>query len=354
MAFYRIYQPRKFADASKIVVVHAKAIIDEYDAAGFDLTLRQLYYQFVARDVFPEDRWWRRIEETNKWVRAAPNSPGATKNADPNYKWLGSIINDARMAGLLDWNRIEDRTRELEEKPEWDSPEQLIEVAAREFHIDLWEGQEWRPEVWIEKDALVGVIDGVCKDNDVDYFACRGYVSQSEMWRAGRRIGKYLANGQKVVILHLGDHDPSGIDMTRDIEERILRFLLVDRWNDVVEGDSDEDWQENSSFVLDHFKVERIALNMDQIEAFNPPPNPAKLSDARGSRYVEEYGFDSWELDALDPQTMAEIIERGIEEHRDEEQYEEQRADMERQRLALTAAATRWDEVTSMLEADSE
>lgn len=202
----KCYIPKNFSSNSLGVIAQANTIIDAYEAQGFDLTLRQLYYQFVSRGLIP--------------------------NKDTEYKKLGSIINDARLAGLIDWTRISDRTRNVRSLSHWANPAGVIESALASYHLDYWRGQSYRPEVWIEKDALVGVIEGVCQEFDVPYFSCRGYTSQSEMWSAGQRLLRTRRNGQKPLILHLGDHDPSGIDMSRDIFDRLDLFtgdVPVDR-----------------------------------------------------------------------------------------------------------------------------
>ena len=180
------YQKKSFRADSLEVIEQANAIIEVYAAQGFDLTLRQLFYQFVSRGLIP--------------------------NKDSEYKRLGSIVNDARLAGLIDWEHITDRTRNLRGNAHWEQPQDIMRSAAYSFAINKWADQDYRPEVWIEKDALVGVIEGVCKTLDIDFFSCRGYTSQSEMWSAGRRLERYYLEGQTPVVIHLGDHDPSGIE----------------------------------------------------------------------------------------------------------------------------------------------
>lgn len=151
------YQQKSFRADSLEVIEQANAIIEIYAAQGFDLTLRQLFYQFVSRGLIP--------------------------NKDSEYKRLGSIINDARLAGLIDWEHITDRTRNLRGNAHWEQPQDIMRSAAYSFAIDKWADQDYRPEVWIEKDALVGVIEGVCKTLDIDFFSCRGYTSQSSTLR---------------------------------------------------------------------------------------------------------------------------------------------------------------------------
>ena len=309
----RRYETKKMGAGRAALIHQANAIVDEYALQGLTLTLRQLYYQFVAR--------------------------GLISNENRSYKRLGAAITDARMSGLMSWTAIEDRTRFLRGANHWESPADILRAAAGQFRFDRWEDQDVRVEVWIEKDALVGVIEDVCLDEDVGYFSCRGYVSASEMWSAGRRFGRYLAAGQRVHILHLGDHDPSGIDMTHDIQGRLSLFCAVDFWHD--------EHERTGGMVTSHPPVptvERIALTMRQVEEFNPPPNPAKLSDSRARDYVQEHGPSSWELDALDPTTLRGLIRDRIEELRDPARWEESGHRQERAREELDAAAEEFAE----------
>jgi len=267
------YIDKRFSAASLAIILQANKIIEEYQAEGFDLTLRQLYYQFVSRDLI--------------------------ENKQSEYNKLGVVINNARLAGFIDWNSIVDRTRNLKSNSHWDSPKEIIETCAGQFQIDKWENQEYRIEVWIEKDALIGVIENVCRQNDVGFFSCRGYTSQSEMWGASQRLLKHAENGQEIVIIHLGDHDSSGIDMTRDIDDRLNLFT-------------------DQHIVT----VNRIALNMDQVEKYDPPPNPAKITDPRAKKYIQKFGQSSWELDALEPRLLEKLIQKTINQYKDDALWE--------------------------------
>jgi hypothetical protein len=290
-------------DAALDVIEQADRICADYRGQGYDLTLRQLYYQFVAR--------------------------GLISNDQRSYKRLGDIVNKARLAGYLDWNYIVDRTRNLQSVSHWETPADIIDSAARSFRIDKWDDQPTRVEVWVEKEALAGVIGQVAARHDCAWFSCRGYVSQSELWRAAMRLREYNKRDQEVVVLHLGDHDPSGIDMTRDIEDRLALFgAEVD--------------------------VRRIALNMDQVERYNPPPNPAKLTDSRAGGYIHHYGRQSWELDALDPAKLDALIEAHVLEVQDAEQFAAAEEVEAGHRDMLDAAADRWDEVVDMLKEDDD
>jgi len=297
------YIEKNFQRTTLALIRKASEIAEEYAAQGYDLTLRQLYYQFVARDILP--------------------------NSDKSYDRLGVAVSDARLAGLLDWDRIVDRTRSVAGgSTDWVSPSNIIEVSADQYQRDLWEAsdQTFRPEVWVEKEALAGVIARAANGFQAPYFSCRGYVSQSAMWRAGQRFQEQLARGYTPVVIHLGDHDPSGLDMTRDIRERLQMF------------------------VGEPIEVQRIALNMDQIEEFQPPPNPAKLSDARAQGYVAEYGYESWELDALEPSVLERLIKEAVEPLVDQTAWDAADANDQVERDRMHEIADRWDAISARWE----
>jgi len=288
------YILKRFSASSVSIIEQANKIIEEYSDQGFDLTLRQLYYQFVSRDLIA--------------------------NKQSEYKRIGSIINDARLAGMIDWDSIEDRTRNLQKLSHWESPSDILETCVHQFRFDKWKDQDYRIEVWIEKDALSGVIEGVCEEHDIPYFSCRGYTSQSEMWRAGRRLRLYHdSNKQIPIIIHLGDHDPSGIDMTRDIRDRV------------------------GMFTNEKVGVERIALNRDQIDEYNPPPNPAKITDSRCQAYILEYGEGSWELDALEPKVMVDLIDSTIKRYKDDDRWNEMVIKEDEEKAKLQKIADNWE-----------
>lgn len=314
---YTKWEPKpEVAQLIKVV----DGILQEYAEAGYDLTLRQCYYQMIARDLFPES--W--IDRTYNFKNGlAPD----TKNTVKNYKRLGDIVSKAREAGLLDWDHIVDRGREFQTRPHWSNPSHFLTSVAPQFGIDRWEDQPHRVEVWVEKDALSGIIERACSPLDVPYFACKGYTSASAIWEAGHRriLRRYATSGQSTVIIHLGDHDPSGIDMSRDIEARLRLF------SSPLKGES-----------RPTVRVNRIALNMDQVEEFNPPPNPAKETDPRAKKYVEEYGQISWELDALDPVTLVELIQNAIREYMDEEAYDDKVTTEASWRNELVSMAKKW------------
>ena len=307
------YVPKRFQAGSAKLIEQANAIIGEYESQGYTLTLRQCFYQFVSR--------------------------GLLENTTKAYKTLGSLLNDARLAGEIDWNAMEDRTRNLRTVSTWSSPAEIISACASQFRSDFWGDQECHVDCWVEKDALIGVLEVACKPMQIPYFSCRGYTSVSELWSAARRYVDLISqHDKKVVVLHLGDHDPSGCDMSRDIEERIRLFLRKDLGDDGL-----------SHLAEENFEVRRIALNMDQIEKYDPPPNPAKATDARFGGYRAKYGNESWELDALAPDVLTRLIQDIAGEYIDNDRWEaaEQRQVVGRETLGKVSR--HWEKVEKFL-----
>ncbi len=249
---------------------------------GYRLTVRQLYYQLVAR--------------------------GIIENTERSYKKTTVLVNDAKLAGMLDWDAIEDRTREFITRPHWASGSELLESAGNQFHMDMWRGQEERVFVIVEKEALVGVLQSTCHEFDVPLLAARGYPSGTVLREFCQTdIRRAFQAQQHPVVIHLGDHDPSGIDMTRDLEERINLF--------------------NTHYRAD-MELRRIALTWEQIQEQSPPPNPAKTTDSRFSSYAALYGHESWELDALSPKFLNALVTDEIQKSVNQELWDERREEI--------------------------
>jgi hypothetical protein len=265
---------RKFTPQSLMLLKKIDAVLEDYEAQGYDLSLRQLYYQLVSANIIP--------------------------NSERSYKNIGSLVNDARMAGLIDWDLIKDRGREMISNSHWDKPADILISCVHSFQTDKWMDQENYVEVMVEKQALEGVLEPVCKKLDIPFTANKGYSSASAMYEASKRFLERKEQDKNLFVIYLGDHDPSGIDMTRDVNERLNLFI-----------------QET-----DHLEVKRIALNMDQIERLRPPENPAKLTDSRATQYIRRFGKSSWELDAIEPKQLARLVEKAVLDLRDDALWE--------------------------------
>lgn len=298
-------------------------IIEEYKKEGYILTLRQLYYQLVSRDIIP--------------------------NKQSEYAKLSTLLTKGRMAGVVDWSAIEDRNRKPYIPSSWDSPESIVESAIHSYRRDRQEGQNVYIELWVEKDALSGVLKRITEKYHINLIVNKGYSSTSAMYDAYERVKDKLLEKKKVVILYLGDHDASGLDMIRDIRDRTREFVgnsedvkdkyynldenkqsevyeeLSEKYNDnfeypnLFEKEEDEEYFEPSkAYALDLFEnnveVRPIGLTMEQIKKFNPPPNPAKITDPRAKWYIQKFGRVSWEVDALNPATLHKLVRENVEE----------------------------------------
>jgi len=277
-----------------MLLVNITDILEDLGQQGYVLTLRQLYYQLVSKAIIPND------------VR--------------EYHNLGRVVSKGRLAGLIDWRMIEDRVRVPKSNSHWIDGAQILQSAARGFYMDRWKDQKMHVEVWCEKDAVSNIIVPVCEEWDVLFMANRGYSSQSAMYDAYNRYYDAECSDKLGVLIYLGDHDPSGMDMARDIEDRLL------------------------TFGLQNTVVYRVALNMSQIQQYQPPKNPAKLTDSRSANYIMQYGNSSWELDALSPAVLSKIVEDAVLQRVDKSLF----AKVEREEAKVKARITEIAEAFSI------
>lgn len=310
------YQNLIFRDVARRMVDNANRIIEDYQAQGYTLTLRQLYYQFVALNLFETKYAWT----GTRWVKDA----NGTDNATPNYDTLGNAVSNGRRAGLIDWEAIVDRTRYVRKPSTWDAPEDIVATCAKQFKVNMWENQEFYIEVWFEKDALLAVFERASEPLRLPHFSCRGYVSDSECWGAAQRLLEQQNNGKKIIILHFGDHDPSGIDMTRDITERLELFGA-------------------------EFKLKRMALNMNQVRQYKPPSNPAKQTDSRFEDYRKKFGSLSWELDALKPDVLVKMVTQEVNTFVDDDKWDADEGCEREHRGTLKKIVDKWGKVETFV-----
>lgn len=285
------FQNINFKPETLETIVRANAIIAEYTNAGYRMTLRQLYYQFVSRDFI--------------------------QNTERSYKKLAKTISDARLVGLVDWNAIEDRGRVVDMPFHWANPQQMLDRCkslAEEYTLDKWRNQPSYVELWVEKQALAGVLEPLAQEFHVPLMVNKGYSSQSAMYEASLRFRRQQGTKNALKLFYLGDHDPSGEDMVRDITDRLAMFRVRE------------------------LSVQKLALTMEQIQEHEPPPNPAKMSDPRADAYVAAHGDESWEVDALPPNVLGDIIRAAFEEVTDTDLLTELNEQEETERDALVSA----------------
>lgn len=294
-----VFIPKIFNDEHERIIEHANYLLADMQEGGFAVTLRSLYYMFVG-----EERWF--------------------SNTLQSYKRFGSIISDARRAGRIDWDLLEDRVREVKKLSHWSSPYDIMDSVCDQYRENLWRGQETRVHLRVEKDTINGIIQPVCERWRVPYVACRGNTSDSEAYAAGKLFQQQINAGLYPVVLYVGDHDPSGMDMTRDNIERLAMF------------------------AGEEIEVRRIALNYDQVAEHRLPGNPAKITDSRARGYIARFGDESWEVEALRPRLLEAVIETEIKALIDHDLWNENKAAEEHNQAILVAIRDRWDEVEEM------
>jgi hypothetical protein len=285
----------KYQKKSLFLIERVNNILEEYKKQGIKVTLRQVYYQLVARDII--------------------------QNKDSEYRKLSSLLTNARYSGIIDWNAIEDRTRIPNIPNTFENIEHLLRVASENYQLNKWEKQDYYIELWTEKDAISSVIYPITQQYQVTLVVNRGYSSASSMYVSSQRFfqNRIKANEfsglKRSILLYLGDFDPSGLDMDRDIKTRFEEFGV-------------------------EVEVLRIGLTQEQISKYKLPRNPAKISDVRAKEFISKYGVNSYEVDALRPEVLQELIQSSILNYLKVEEFElvrkQEQQDLKKlQRIAL-------------------
>lgn len=318
------FREPKLSKKNLVRVEQIKTIILDYTEQGYKLTLRQLYYQLVSRDLIP--------------------------NQQSEYAKLSNILKEMRMGGLLDWNSIEDRLRVPSSALFFENIKQAAHTILHHFKLDRLEGQKNYIEVWVEKDALSNVMKRAVEPYQIPVLVNRGYSSVSAMYDAYNRFSEQIKKGKKITILYTGDHDPSGMDMVRDIKDRILEMLynvdLCDWWCEAYQDIQsfkfmDEEYQyelmqEFGDWLLMKFEIVNIALTDEQIDKYQPPPNPTKLQDPRAETYIAKYGMTCWEVDALDISVLYDIVLENIKRRLDLDLFNQRLEEEKEQKRIFT------------------
>lgn len=212
--------------------------------ANHPMTVRQVYYQLVSRQVIENDR--------------------------SQYQAVSNLLVDARRDGTIPWEWVEDRLRRPRAVPMWHGLEEFAETVRRAYHRNVWETQPDYLEVWLEKDALASIFEDALRHYGVTLCVGRGYDSWDSIHNAAQRY----QCAESVTVLYFGDFDPSGEDMVRSLRDRLAEL-----------GSKPE--------------LIKCALTLDDVERYNLPPDFAKASDTRRAAFVAKYGDMAVELDAL-------------------------------------------------------
>lgn len=268
----------------KWITEHAQDVLTQYTGG---ITLRQLYYRLV--------------------------SIGMTNDIQ-HYKRVVNAMTDARWDGIVDMESFIDRERsmfgetaanEKDVDSEIEHGKENIKAWMEFYHLERWSNQDNYVEVWIEKKALQGVFEGPCSRRSVGLAPCKGYPSITFLHDASKRFEIAQRNGKEIHILYFGDHDASGDDIPRSLEENLGRMGAI-------------------------LHVQRIALTEEQIRDMSLPGVPPKQSDSRTRNWD---GTSAVELDAVEPNTLEKMCLDAIDSLFDSDKYEELKA---RERLERT------------------
>ena len=239
--------------SSLILIEQVQKIISSYD---FALTLRQIYYQLVAKQIIPNEQRY--------------------------YKKLSRICVMGRNEGILSEEGFADRLREVDKLSSWADLNQFMETVKRSYHKDKWQNQDKYIEIWTEKDALRSVLTEITYQYDVSLMVARGQLSRTAIYEAFNRYK--IQSDKECYLYYCGDFDPSGLSIYESIKERLEKFGVF-------------------------IKYERIALTEEQIKKYQLPSDPAKQSDPNYNKFVSLYGSDMVvELDSLPPDVLRDII----------------------------------------------
>lgn len=305
---------------------HIVDVTEDFAAQGYKLTLRQLYYQLVGKNLIP--------------------------NHMTVYKKLGRVKDALAYGGVLDWATFEDRNRKPSVAYTEISPKEALKNTLAYYNLDKQAGQSTMIEVHSEKDAISGILSPVTRKYTVPLVINRGYSGSTAMYEAYKRFTAHIQKkrGNKAAVIYFGDFDPSGLDMVRDIEDRLI-YMMVRGENGLAAAAID--WYSEYDCIYDTYDliglagyerlekmtaeptermidlytravtelyirkeelltIQHAGLTRPQIDEYNPPPNPAKITDSRAAKYIAEHGSESWEVDALSPAVMSSLAKSFI------------------------------------------
>jgi hypothetical protein len=195
------------------------------------------------------------------------------------------LLKEARERDLIPWLWIVDETRALERVATWDDPEEYVECVSRSYRRDFWKLQPVRVEVWSEKGTVRGVLDPVLNSFGVGFRVMHGFSGATTIHDVAEDD-----DGRDLIVLYVGDYDPSGLCMSEhDLPNRLGKY----------DGD--------------HVMLKRIALCREHPAGLPSFPATDKKKDPRYRWFGNNYGTRCWELDALDPNTLRDIVREAIE-----------------------------------------
>lgn len=255
------------------------AICEDIRESG-SVTLRQLYYALTTR--------------------------GILAKTEADYKRLSQITSAMRRSGEMPYDWIEDGTRVTHVPSTYESARAALEELAEDYLESPWSDAEIAPEIWLEKDALAGVVYGVTYGYCVPLRVQRGYASLSALYRASKDVAARKRKGIRTQVYYLRDLDPSGADAARAAEETV-RAMLVQGQDDVVIR---RVLTRHHEHFLPPFQI--LGVTPEQVKRWKLPTRPNKATDSRSATFAHA---TSVELDAIPPQKLRKLVADAIEKH---------------------------------------
>jgi hypothetical protein len=194
------------------------------------------------------------------------------------------LLKEARERNMIDWDWIVDETREFERVSSWHDPAGFARAASQQYRRDFWDQQPVRVEVWSEKGTLRGVLQPVLDEYGIGFRVMHGFSSATVVHDVAEDD-----DGRPLIVIYIGDWDPSGMYMSeRDLPDRLEKY------------------------GGDHVKIKRIALVEKQLIGLPFFKATEKKDDPRFKWFVQNYGKQCWEIDALDPRVLRKCVEKEI------------------------------------------
>ncbi len=284
-------------------------------------TLRQLFYRLVSAGVLPS---------TGK----------------PHYARLGNVLTRLREAEAVPFPWIVDHVRATLKPSSWSGLSDFSETVREVYRKDLWCSQSVHVEVFCEKDAIAGTLQRTIEAYDVPLRVCRGYVSVSF---AGEIAAEWQKITKPIYAYYIGDHDASGLDIERDLVAKLERYSDRRR---LIEGWGFGRIPEEARGAV--FAWGRLAIDEDDIDAFDLLPQAVKLSDRRAASFLEEHGGRCAEVDALPPSELRRRVEHAIARHIDPDAWERLRLVEETEREAVASLSAKLGAEKAKLDSVSE
>ncbi len=280
---------KKGRELTKQIIEETKKTIAEYDTA---ITVRQLYYRLVSAHTIP--------------------------NTINSYKNFDRILSKIRKMGLIQDGQIVDNSKPATFPNVFEDLPDFLITASQSYKRNHWQTQSNHIEVWCEKDALSGILQPICSEYQVPLVVGRGYQSLTNKKKAAERFKEFHANGKSNTILYLGDFDPSGLDIVRDLKE-------------------------NLSALGTNPQIKQVALTLEQIKKHKLPPILTKESDPRTANYITKYGDIAVELDALPPTELRKLISSAIAKFIDGKSWDKSKETEQTEQIKLNQLISQFD-----------